>query len=210
MTKTVIGIFETDDQAVAAAEALVSGNFKRESIDVAKQESLKGRGDVTDEKNTLDSGIGKFFRDIFPDTEIALRYAAVAQQGAMVVVQADNTEDAVRAADILDACGAINVDERARLLEDSWTRQDRTAGYGNAEVKVFPGVGEYDQTSETPADQQTHIEERFVSTEGVRIRSRIVEKPAGENVRIREEYREVEAKDPDLVEPGNYVKEDES
>lgn len=194
MAKTVIGIFETDDQAVAAADALVSGNFKRESIDIAKQELLKGRGDVTDEKNTLDSSIGKFFREIFPDTEVALRYAAVAQQGAMIAVQTDYAEDAVRAADILDACGAINVDERAKLLEDSWTRQDRTAGYGNADVKVFPGVGEYDEISGSPVDRGTQVEERFVSTEGAKVRSRIVERPAGENVRIREEYTEVEPK----------------
>lgn len=208
MDKTVIGIFDTDDQAVAAAEALEAAHFKKESIDVAKQESLKGRGDFTDEKNTLDSKIGKFFLEVFSDWDVALRYAAVAQQGAMVVVHATDMDDAVKAAEILDVCGALNIDERARLLEDSWTRQDRTAGYGNAEVKVFPGVAEYDKDSTIPADQRTNIEERFVSTGGVSVRSRIVEQPAGENVRIREEYTEVQPKKKIGTEPGEITEEE--
>jgi hypothetical protein len=194
MTQTVIGIFETDTQAMAARDALVAQNFKYDNIDLATQNSLSGRGDVTDEKSTLDSKAGKFFRSIFRDTTVAMRYAAVAQQGAMVVVHVEDMNEAVAAADTLDICGAINVDERAKLLEDSMTRQDRTAGYQN-EIKVFPGIAEH-KKSEIP-DEGPHIGDRFIANENVRIRSRIVDRPAGPEVRVREEFLEVEPR-PDI------------
>jgi hypothetical protein len=194
MAQTVIGIFETDSLALAARDALVTQQFGRKSIDVATQQSLSGRGDMTDEKNTLNSKAGKFFSNIFPDTNDALRHAAVAQQGAMVIVHVEDMSEAVRAADTLDACGAINVDERARLLEDSLTRQDRTAGYQN-DVKVFTGIAE-NEKSDKPVEGP-HIGDRFIANENIRIRSRIVDRPEGDDVRIREQFLEIEPR-PDI------------
>jgi hypothetical protein len=212
MIKTVIGIFDTNMQAQAAVEALVSSNFKWESINIALQEELKGRGDVTDEKNTQKSSVASFFRKIFDnDASAAQRYAAVAQQGAMVVVHTNSMEEAEKAAALMDGSGAINVDERARLLEDSWTRHDRTAGYGDQSVKVFPGVAEYDKTDE-PAPQDTHIEERTVSTGEVRVHSRIIDRPAGPDVRIREEHISMEPRDSNRVvgQTGSEIPEEDN
>ncbi len=190
MAQNVIGIFETDHQARAAVEALVLANFSRERIFMAPNDMIKGKGDMTDAKNTLSGKAGKIFMKIFPDTNDALRYAAVAEQGSLIIFEADNMDDALKAADLLDASGAINVNERATLLEDSWTRQDRTAGYGNPEIKVFPGVAEYDKLDE-PIDQTTHTENRMASSGDANVRSRIVDRPAGDNVRVREGYTEV-------------------
>lgn len=196
MVQTVIGIFDTNQQAQATVEALVSANFRWDSINIALQEELKGRGDVTDEKSTQKSSVASFFRKIFNnDAGEAQRYAAVAQQGAMVVIHTNTREEAEIAAALMDAGGAINVDERARLLEDSWTRQDRMAGYGDQSVKVFPGVAEYDKTDD-PVSQDTRVEERIVSSGDVRVRSRIVERPAGPDVRVREEQISLEPRDP--------------
>src|SRR5687767_8514421 len=99
MTQTVIGIFENDAQALAAQDALVAQNFQSEQIDLATQNALRGKGDMTDEKNTLDSKAGKFFRSIFSDSTEALRYAAVAQQGAMLIVHVEDMDQAITAAD---------------------------------------------------------------------------------------------------------------
>lgn len=194
MAQNVIGIFDTDDQARAAVEALVAADFSRDRIFMAPNDMIRGRGDMTDEKNTLSGKAGKLFMNIFSDTKDVLRYAAVAEQGSLVIFEAENMDDALRVADLLDASGAVNVNERATLLEDSWTRQERTAGYGNPEVKVFPGVAEYDKTDE-PVDQSTHVEDRLASSGDVHVRSRIVERPAGDNVRVREAYTEVTPSD---------------
>lgn len=68
------------------------------------------------------------------------------------------------------------------------------AGYGN-EVKVFSGLEEYDKT-DRPDDTMVHVENKIVSADNVRVRSRIVDRPEG-HVRIREEFLEVEPK-PDI------------
>jgi hypothetical protein len=77
----------------------------------------------------------------------------------------------------MDEFGAINVDERSRLLEDSWTRDERTGGYAKDDrntpsVKVFSGIAENTKTSEEPGTVQevTHT----TTPDGIRLRSRIL------------------------------------
>ena len=190
MEQIVIGIFDTSSQAEAAVETLVAANFSIDNMDVSDQTALRERGDVTDQ-NTLNSSIGRFFTDIFNNSNDALRYAAVAQQGIVVAIQVNDYDEAVRAADILDQCGAINVDERARTLEDSWTREDRTSGYAQnrtgPSVKVYPGIAEYNNNFEKPDDDLAHSEQRTVETNNIRMQSRIIERSAGDSTRVREE-----------------------
>jgi hypothetical protein len=177
MTQTVIGIFEDQPQAEAAVKALLALNFSKEDIDISLQDQVAGRGDVTDENNTLGSRIGNYFKSIFPDTNDALRYAAVAQQGIVVALHTESYEDAIKAADTMDQFGAINVDERARLLEDSWSRDERT--YQNTRenrnepsVKVFSGIAENTKTSEEPGTIQEVTQ--TTRPDGVRTQSRII------------------------------------
>ncbi|MBT1699197.1 hypothetical protein KK083_20035 [Fulvivirgaceae bacterium PWU4] len=178
MSQTVIGIFESNSQAEAAAEMLTANGLSREKIDVSTPDATRGRGDVTDEKNTLDSSMGRYFQRIFADTDLAMKYAAVAQQGAVVAVQSDTWPDAEKIADILDRCGAINVDERARLLEDSWTRDDRTrrsAGEDAPAVRTYPGVAEHEQPADSTLERSTTIQPQ--QRESLRLHSRIIERP---------------------------------
>ena len=190
MEQIVIGIFDTSSQAEAAVETLMAANFSIDNMDVSDQTALRERGDVTDE-STLNSSIGKFFTNIFNNSNDALRYAAVAQQGIVIAIQVNDYNEAVRAADILDQCGAINVDERARTLEDSWTREDRTGGYSQnrtgPSVKVYPGIAEYNNNFEKPGDDKIRSEERTVETNNMRMQSRIIERPAGDSTRVREQ-----------------------
>jgi hypothetical protein len=193
MAQTVIGIFENNTQANAAAERLKAEGFSSENLNISLQEETAGRGDVSDEKNTLDSKIGKYFRGVFENTNDALRYAAVAQQGAVVSLHTDTYDDALRAANLMDAYGAINVDERSVMLEDSLTRQDRTGGYTRSEdtpeVKSFPGIAE----NERPSGFQT--ERTIISGsagENIRVHSRIVDRTTRGEGTVREEHLWIE------------------
>jgi hypothetical protein len=193
MAQTVIGIFENDTQANAAAERLKAEGFSSENVNISLQEETAGRGDVSDEKNTLDSKIGKYFRGVFENTNDALRYAAVAQQGAVVSLHTDTYDDAIRAANLMDAYGAINVDERSVMLEDSLTREDRTSGHKRSDdtpqVKSFPGIAE----NERPSGFQT---ERTVISrpagENIRVHSRIVDRTTRGEGTVREEHLWIE------------------
>lgn len=191
MAQTVIGIFDYNSQAETAIEMLVAKGFNREKIDIATQEQTAGRGDVTDEVNTLNSSIGRFFQRVLEDADQALKYAAVAQQGAVVAVQSDDYSESLIAADLLDACGAINVDERTRMLEDSWTRDERTGGYSKKEegqtpeIKVFPAIAEHEQPTTIRSEESTAIQPE--QRESVRIKSRIIERPVSYGTPARDE-----------------------
>lgn len=190
MAQTIIGIFDYNTQAETAVEMLVAKGFNREKIDIAPHEQTAGRGDVTDEVNTLDSSIGRFFQGVFEDADQALKYAAIAQQGAVVAVQSDEYSQSLQAADILDACGAINVDDRARKLEDSWTRDERTSGYSKREgetpeVKRFSGIAEHEQPTLVHTEESTVMQPE--QRESVRIKSRIIERPVSNGTPARDE-----------------------
>jgi hypothetical protein len=194
MAHTVIGIFDYTTQTETALRMLSNKGINSENINVATKEQTVGRGDMTDEVNTLNSNIGRYFERVFGDADKALKYAAVAQQGSVMSVQCETYEEAVKVADILDACGAINVDERARMLEDGMTREDRKLDPQDQQpkVKVFPGVAEYSHASEPSSNDEIRVDERSAASENVRVKSRIVERPVGENTRIREEQIWVE------------------
>jgi hypothetical protein len=180
MAQTVIGIFDTYDQAELAVQNLISSNFSKEYIDISKAQEVEGRGDMTDEHNTLGSKAGVYFSKIFSNTDDVLKYASVAQRGVIVAVQTEWIEDAERAAAILDAYGAINVEERARVLEDSWTRQDRQINAKDARERPDSAYKEPTvKTTESP-------------TPGILIRSRIVDRPIGNDLRVREETVRIE------------------
>src|SRR5215207_9445050 len=102
MTHTVIGIFDEDDQAQQAVARLVAAGLSSEYIDLSLKSEHGGRGDITDENNTLGHKLGNYFRNIFADPDEALKYAAVAQRGAIVVAQTEGYVQAEMAADILD------------------------------------------------------------------------------------------------------------
>jgi hypothetical protein len=95
----------------------------------------------------------------------------------VVALHTESYEDALKAADTMDQFGAINVDERARLLEDSWSRDERT--YQNTRenrnepsVKVFSGIAENTKTSEEPGTVQEVTQ--TARPDGVRTQSRII------------------------------------
>lgn len=60
--------------------------------------------------------ITDFFNNLFggkDDDDDAKRYSHVGQRSSIVTVHAQSKDEAERAADILDECGAVDVDERA-------------------------------------------------------------------------------------------------
>lgn len=132
-----------------------------------------------------ESGISKFFRNLFgDDDDDAKTYTGIASRtGSVVTVHAQSSDEAERAADILDEYGAVDVNERAtqyglRSNEGNYaTDRDTTAAEG---------------TSIPIIEENLQIGKRQVQTGGARLRSRIVERPVEESLRLREEHVRVE------------------
>jgi hypothetical protein len=201
MSHTSIGIFREQTQAETAVHHLMDGGFAREKMDISFPDPKESRGDVTDENGVLDSKVGRFFLEVFSgDANQALRYGAVAQRGVIIAVQSDFYADALKAAQIMDECGAINVDEEARLVEDSMTRSDRTLldrkqveeqkKQMEASIDSTPG---HENTRTVQPDERGHIAPYTLHT-------RIVDRPIGGDYRLREEEIWVERSEGTLPE----------
>ena len=210
MAQTVIGIFQKNAEAQNAFSRLVANGVDRANINMALPDESESRGDITDVKNTLGSRIGIFFRNIFADTDEALRYAAVAQRGVTMAVHTETYEEAERIADILDSSGALNIDESARVLEDSMTREDRKYNLKQGDGEINTPAPDFNTrpSSNIAADSERQVPGDKRAKPVVRLRTRIIETPIGSNVRIREEQIWLEKPPHDRVdEQGNLHKD---
>ncbi|GGE99076.1 YsnF/AvaK domain-containing protein [Hymenobacter cavernae] len=209
MAQTVVGFFDTAAEAQQAAQQLAAAGFSLDSVDVAQSSQGGNRGnyynsaastgadrDPSDYQNTsgtLTEGaadaagrggdkVSGFFSSLFggDDDDDAQRYTHVARNtGSIVTVHVSSAENAHRAAEILDAAGAVDVDERAS--QSGYQANNLTANTGtttNAEGQVSAQV----------IEENLQVGKRVEQTGGARLRSRIVERPVEASVRLREEH----------------------
>lgn len=186
MRQTVFGIFDKASEAQNAAKELLDAGFTRNAIDVHRtREETKTTGTETSTKSKSNEynsdGYRNFFSNLFADDDTtAQTYSEVARRGSMVTVHTTSKEESERAAAILDRFGAIDVNERAR--------QYRTEGASGADK-----TGRTAESGSIPViEEQMEVGKREVETGSVRLRSRIVERPVEETLRLREEHVDVE------------------
>ena len=171
MAQTVIGIFDKVVDAEKAMDHLLSNGFTRERVDIADHTN---RGD----HDRDDDSIGGFFSSLFGDSDDTRHHTDAAKSGVVVTVHAQSREEAERAADILDDYGTVDAGERAGVKRDATTTTDRTAATGDQTIEVV--------------EEDLQVGKREVETGGVRVRSRIVERPVEETLRLRTEHVRVE------------------
>jgi uncharacterized protein (TIGR02271 family) len=204
MSQTVVGIFDTAAEAQHAAQQLQAAGFSLDHVDVATRGAQSGQyGQSTDSSNYNNTsgttteavadaagrtgdGIGNFFSNLFggDDDEDTRRYSHVARStGSIVTVHAHSSENAHQAAEILDAAGAIDVNERATQ-----------AGYQSTGANTYAeGTSATEGTTSAQViEENLQVGKRVEQTGGARLRSRIVERPVEASVRLREEHVTVE------------------
>jgi stress response protein YsnF len=190
MSQTVIALFDKSSNAQNAAERLMNNGFSHDNIDISLSTANTEAATSTESgnyKDTNESGVGRFFRSLFgEDNDEAVKYTTVAERGnSVVTVYAATTEEAQRAADVLDSSGAIDVNERA-------TEYGYTSGSGITSKETMDTRSGNVPSSIPVVEENVQIGKREVETGGVRLRSRIVETPVEENLRLREEHVRVE------------------
>ena len=189
MSHTVVGLFKDSDEARNAVEKLVDDGFERSSIDCSVSHT-GSTSDATTDRRDHESGIEKFFRNLFGDDDDQTeKYSKAGRSNSVVTVHAESDYEAKRAADLLDDFGAINVDE-----DETSHIGDNYRGSSDATTTDRRDTGS-DTTRKIPVvEENLEVGKRTVETGGVRIRSRIIEKPVEENLRLREEKVTVERK----------------
>ncbi|WP_400190175.1 YsnF/AvaK domain-containing protein [Hymenobacter sp. B81] len=213
MNQTVVGIFDSAAQAQQAAQQLAAAGFGMEHVDVASNQGQSGSvsnqasqalrpdrdpSDYRNSSGTVTEGaadaagrtgdsISNFFSNLFGgnDSDDARRYSHVARQGgsSIVTVHCHSAENAHQAAAILDRAGAVDIDERAQQTgyqNSNWTGMNAGAKAGQEGM------------SAQVIEENLQVGKRVEQTGGARLRSRIVERPVEEHVRLREEHISVD------------------
>src|SRR5215207_6696025 len=114
MAQTVVGFFDNAEEGRRAVSQLQELGLSRYTIDIRENSGTDTISSDRD-RNDGENGITRFFKSLFgDDDDQADRYSRVANNSKCIVtVHARSEDEAERAADILDDCGAIDVDERA-------------------------------------------------------------------------------------------------
>ena len=182
MANTVIGLFENAGDAQEAVRRLVEKGFNRDDIDLtagyaAGADDSGGGGDAHE---GFGDRVGNFFNSLFgDDADEASRHTEAVRRGStLLTVHAPSSDRAEMAADILDDSGAIDVDERSAQYAGQIEGRSREA--------AIPVI-----------EEQLEVGKREVERGGVRVRSRIVERPVQEELRLREEHVNVERRPAD-------------
>lgn len=189
MAQTVIGLFDNATEAQTAVQALLGKGFNQNDVDV----SVRNANDNTSATDSYYTGsshnsndgitdaIGSFFGSLFDDSTQANNYSEVARRSnAIVTVHASTPALASTAAEVLDQHGAVDVDERSAQYRNTSGKANNPTGatttqaHGDVSIPVI--------------EEQLQIGKREVERGGVRLRSRVVEKPVEENLRLREEH----------------------
>lgn len=203
--QTVVGIFNTAAEAQKAVQQLSTAGFELDFVDVS-QASSSATGTSSDYTNTSGTAteavadtagrakdsVGGFFSSLFGgDNDEADTYAEVTRSGhSLVTVHVDTAEQAHKAADILDDAGALDVDSKAAEygVQNSYTASRPAATPAPAPTTATDGL-----TAQV-IEENLQVGKRTEQTGGVRLRSRIVEKPVEASVRLREEHVTVQRK----------------
>jgi uncharacterized protein (TIGR02271 family) len=118
------------------------------------------------------NGISGFFKNIFDDEDDSASHIQAASTGTTVTVHTRSEQESLQAAQVLDNFGALDVNGAAEK-QTTATTGDTTGSISVIQEDLLVGKKE-------------------VQTGGVRLRSRIVERPVEETIRLREEHVHVE------------------
>lgn len=186
MAKLVLGLFDDMSKAQRAVDALQNQGFERDNIDLRSGAELirEGAAPASPEGTGFWDSIKHMFAGASGGEVSEGQVQGVRESDALVTVLADDG-DAERAAQIIDDNGAEDIDSR---VNPGSTAAAGAAGAGTA------AAGE----RRIPvAEEELRVGKRQVDSGGVRVRSRIIERPVEQDVALREERVEVERRPAD-------------
>ncbi|RZI60320.1 MAG: DUF2382 domain-containing protein [Pseudomonas sp.] len=198
MSSVLVGMFDTQAAAEQARTRLVAAGFSPGQV----TGSASSAGSVTtvDESITTrpgdEGGISGFFRSLFGSDDApeahASTYKEAFRRGAFGLTVASVDEaDMDQVSEIMEDCGAVDVDER----EQQW-RSEGWAGTSAATAAPQAAVGTNVAAGATKTvnlvEESLAVGKRSVGKGGVRVFSRVVEVPVEETVHLREEHADVQ------------------
>lgn len=205
MSHTVVGVFNSNEEAQRARQALIQNGFDDADVVVKSHAASTVAGDsvtTSTSSETRDEGfmasVGSFFSNLFggDDSESTGHYSEAVRRGSSVVtVTVPDEATANRAQTALASCGAMNIDS----LADSW-RQD---GYSGFDASAQPFTSEQVQAERSKVipvvREELEVGKREVDLGAVRVFARTVERPVSETVELREQHAAIDRRPVDRV-----------
>jgi len=201
---TVVAVFRNTSDAQAAEDDLLASGFTEQDIYISSGTSSGTAGTGT--TDTHEGGITGWFKRLFGQDDDSERpYYETAVRAGSVLLSVDTTDqNADRAADILNRHSPVNIQEEAAT--DTSTRDTRTgfaAGTASDTRTDFSAGTPSRSTSAATAgesraipvvQEELQVGKRSIARGGVRVYSRVVERPVEESVNLTEERVRVERK----------------
>ncbi len=205
-TRTVTGLFDSRADAERAIEDLVQRvGIARERVRLHAAEG-DAAATATTERRDEDRGFWATLRDLFLPEEDAYVYSEAIRRGGFLVSAEVEEGQLDRALAALEACGAVDLDQReAEWRSQGWTgyatttatgaatTADATTGRtaaGAATGQARAAAGE--EEAIPIVEERLRVGKRETGGGRVRVRSYVVETPVEEQVTLREERVDVE------------------
>lgn len=179
--QSVIGVFDTREDAELARESLVRAGFDEDDVRVQSHRSVDDSdGSSQSRSEEEDEGfmarVGHFFSDLFGSDDDSSRYAGhyaehVRRGGSVVVVDVDDEDRVNEARAALASAGAVDIDSRT----EAW-REEGYAGF-DAESQPYSSdevQAERNRGDRVPpgAQEDMEVSKRRVDLGAVRVVSR--------------------------------------
>lgn len=175
MTTTLVGIFDSADEAARARENLLQQGLPREAMHVTDNRSLTARGTRDDEREHRG-----FFARLFgigeDDAHVDEYSQAMRGGSALLTVTVADDAEARRVESLLQKAGADSVREGGAA---------QARGAAGETLKVM--------------EEQLQVGKRTVETGGLRIRQHVTERPVREQIELCEERAIVERRPVDRM-----------
>lgn len=211
----IVGFYQTKSEAERVRDELISSGFGRTDV---KLFCNTGSGASTTGARNDDPGFWESLKEMFgmADEEDRQLYAEAARRGSCgVAVDADDDAEVRRATEIMQRGKVMDLDTHATEWRKSgWqggatttstaaatTRSAGTAATGMANRTTTTGTTGTTAAASTAGqsreaipvvEEQLQVGKRVVQGGGVRIHSRVTERPVQEQVNLREEHVNVE------------------
>ena len=189
MNSTLVGMYDTEAGAMAAKAKLVAAGFAAGALQLTGASTGAATPLASTTAPREEGTIVRFFENLFgaDDSDDAefdghkSTYAEAFKRGSYgLSVETSSEAEMDRAEEILNATGAIDVDERS----EEWRKDGWTGAATSTAAALGTGTG---TTKLQELKEELNVGKRVVARGGVRVYTRMTEVPVQESVTLREE-----------------------
>lgn len=194
MSHTLVAVFDNHSEAQEACRKLQAAGIDKQSIQLNGVESTAGQMAPRSDSDDEPGAISRFFSSMFgmDDGRDATKYTEAARRGNTILTVTVADENRVEEiSDMLDDCGAVDVDERAQ----QWQASGAAPSAGQpmlAGAVAGQGVSASDGDTLKVVEETMKVGTRTVQKGNVRVHRRVVETPVEEQVSLRDERASIE------------------